>query len=144
MTSPQTRSAPPENWPEQFLTQLGTGTTVEEAATTAGITRAAAYLRRKNNIQFREAWIAAVASAQHGANWREVFLAALTEGKTIVEACANAQVSHRTAYQLRHRDPQFAAAWDKLRPPTERRRSRQLVASKRPSATIEPTVTQPS
>jgi len=103
-------------WAELFLAQICAGETVEQASTAAGVTRSWAYTCRAADPAFHAAWEAAVAEARQRLDWRPVFLASLREGRTIVDACARAGVTHRTAYRTRRQDAEFARAWDALRP----------------------------
>lgn len=45
-------------------------------------------------------------------NWREVFLAALTEYPVVTHAARQAGVGYRNAYMHRSKDEDFAKAWD--------------------------------
>lgn len=45
---------------------------------------------------------------------RDIFIAALTAGQSVVRACAAAGPSASTAYRLYRRDAGFAARWDKV------------------------------
>jgi hypothetical protein len=47
-----------------------------------------------------------------GRRWRRPFLATLALGGNIREACKTAGIVKQTAYNARHNDPEFAAAWD--------------------------------
>lgn len=44
--------------------------------------------------------------------WQPAFLSALRESGVVRSACEAARIGRTTAYELRQRDPGFAAAWD--------------------------------
>ena len=55
-------------------------------------------------------------------SWGATFLAALARGQSVYEAVETAGVDRSTAYKWRHRDQDFARAWDKaVRHAAERR-----------------------
>jgi len=44
--------------------------------------------------------------------WKKTFLEKLAKTPSVTAACRVSNVSRRTAYDLKHADPEFAAAWD--------------------------------
>lgn len=44
--------------------------------------------------------------------WQKVFLAEVSKGAMLSEACATARISKSTAYQARKKDPEFAARFE--------------------------------
>ena len=116
LASTTTTTTPNLPWVEPFLAQLRASATVDQAAITAGVTRSWAYICRTKNPTFRDAWAAAIAEAPaRRPDWRPIFLDHLQQGRTIVEACKQAGITHRTAYRAHRLDAEFAAAWDALR-----------------------------
>lgn len=116
LTPPTTTATTNLSWVDLFLAQIRAGETIGQASAAAGVTRSWAYICRAENPAFRAAWADAVAEARHRLDWRPVFLDHLRQGRTIVDACARAGVTHRTAYCARRQDMEFARAWDALRP----------------------------
>ncbi len=52
-------------------------------------------------------------AANHIADWKPLFLAALAEWPVVTHACETAGVATRTAYRARETDSEFADAWAK-------------------------------
>lgn len=123
-----------------FLLALKQEGRVREAAGAIGRSVASAYSVRKRDPAFaarwdavvaetQAAWIAEKAEARRGlehaergrrarhdgwtAERRARFVALLSEGEGVKEACAAVGLSDTAAYALRRRSPQFAAAWER-------------------------------
>lgn len=123
-----------------FLLALRLTGRVRPAAEAIGRSISAAYVRRRRDPDFARRWDAAVAEQQ--ADWiaaqgkavralaeeplgdlrqrrggwnearRKLFLRALSETGSTVDACARARISTNSAYRLRDKCARFAADWE--------------------------------
>lgn len=111
-------------WIPEFLAALARTKRVKNGIEAAGVTSTAVYFQRKRNLQFADAWSAALLSGAPSVpairepdqfvrkgGWRTPFLDALAETSNVTASAARADVPLRTVYKARREDGAFAARW---------------------------------
>lgn len=112
-------------WVPAFLTALAETGKVGQSIKAAGISPNSAYFRRRTNLQFAKAWLAALGGEAppgpetaeqdvplaRNAGWRTRFFETLAQTSSITASAVRANVPIATVYKLRREEAEFADRW---------------------------------